>query len=411
MVPAPARDAFQVLDWIMSRHVHEYLDVAGRPLGEGRAAAFQHVPTDFQPCPYAGSRYHHAKPINVSALRQILPVWQQIVTMLTWLSQRYQTRHQTEIKNYDDLALVTSAGILLADFLVLRQHEPLRSHEVPLLISGLYKVCLGFELATLLGSMQERFAHETTPARLPDATGFYDYLEAHKLLIGEAEVCAGSAAMIIEAYEAMTGRHAVAEESLQPDCARLEIAWEQHDLFTDHAAHLWNDLLMFAVETPHFLPELADPRLPADVQDRLNGILKQRGTQLLAGQRGLVVEIARSAQDYIGPLTAAEPPEPPGPVPISPSLQPGSLAATVLAWLSEVAGADLEAHAPMVTSALQVRLAPYDDYEATLMAGLNQHLSCMMDALGLDPPSTGLTASALAHVFGRTLRDWGDTSW
>jgi hypothetical protein len=42
--------------------------------------------------------------------------------------------------------------------------------------------------------------------------------------------------------------------------------------------------------------------------------------------------------------------------------------------------------------------------------GLNQHLGCLMDALGLGRPSGPLTASALSHVCGRTLRDWGNTS-
>jgi hypothetical protein len=92
IVQDPARDAVQLLDWIMARHVHEYLDVAGRPLGEGRAAAFRHLHTDMQTCPYAGGRCHHSKPMNVSALRNILPVWEQILTMLSWLGQLYRVR-------------------------------------------------------------------------------------------------------------------------------------------------------------------------------------------------------------------------------------------------------------------------------------------------------------------------------
>jgi hypothetical protein len=410
MLQDPPRDAFQVLDWIMSRHVHEYLDVAGRPVGEGRAAAFQHVQTEMQSCPYSGSRYHHSKPMNVTALRHIMPVWEQIVTMLSWLSQRYCARYQREITTYEDLSLVTSAGVFLADFVVLRRHFPLRSNEIPLLISGLYKVCLGFQLATFLGSMQERFLDETTAKHLPDAAGFHDYLEAHELLIGEAEVCSGSAAMIMQAYDAMTGRHAVAQESLPPDCANLEIAWQQHDLFTDHAANLWNDLVMYVIQSSQFCPELADPRLTPTVRDRLNNCLKGREGELLAGQRGLVVDIARAAQDYFDPaeLLPAEPPGPPSP---STSLQPGSLAATVLAWLSDVAGADVHTNAAVVASELQAQLAPYDLYEATVLAGLNQHLSCLMDALGLGQPGGALTATALSHVCGRTLRDWGDTSW
>src|SRR6516162_5753052 len=101
MLQPPARDAFQLLDWILSRHVEEYLDVAGRPIGEGRSAAIQQVPTAMQSCPYAGSRHHHAKPMNVSALRQITPLWHKIVTLLSWLSQRQRARSQSEIRTYD----------------------------------------------------------------------------------------------------------------------------------------------------------------------------------------------------------------------------------------------------------------------------------------------------------------------
>jgi hypothetical protein len=135
MVQAPTRDGYQVLDWIMSRLVHEYLDDAGRPVGEGRAAAFQQVQTEMRTCPYAGSRYHHAKPMNVSALQE-MPDWQHILKMLSWLSQRYRAAHQNEVTTCDDLAEVTSAGVFLVDFLVLRQHKPLTSHGIPVLISG-----------------------------------------------------------------------------------------------------------------------------------------------------------------------------------------------------------------------------------------------------------------------------------
>src|SRR5262249_6415968 len=157
------------------------------------------------------------------------------------------------------------------------------------------------------------------------------------------------------------------------------------------------------IEAAQFCPELTDPRLPADVQGRLNACLKQRGTQLLAGQSGLVVDLARGAQQFLkGPSTPV-PTEPRESPLATPSTEPRSLAATVLAWLTDVAGSDMHAHAPVVASALQAQLAPYESYEATVLTGLNQHLSCLMDALGLGRPSAGVTASALAHVCGRTL--------
>jgi hypothetical protein len=402
----PARDAFGLLDWIMSRQVHEYLDVAGRPVGEGRAAAFRDVPTEMQSCPYAGSRHHHARPMNVSALRNMLPVWDDTQTLLSWLGQRYRAWSGKEVATYDDLSLVVSAGVFLADILVLRQHRPLGSGDIPLLVSSLYKACLGLQLATFLGAMRERFANEG-PTPLPDAAGFYAYLEEHELLIGEAEVCSGSAAMIMQAYDAITVPKVVDPGDLPPPCQSLEVAWGSFDLFTHHATALWDDLVMYVIRAAQFCPEVACPELPPEVQGRLNECLRRRAAQLVAGQTGLVVDVARAAREYVRcPAARAG-----GMALPSPAAPPGSLAAVVLAWLGEVAGADLRPYERVVAAALKSQLAPYDSYEAAVLAGLNYHLSCLMDALGLGRPGAALTASALSRVCGRALRDWGSASW
>jgi hypothetical protein len=403
MLRPPARDTFGVFDWIMSRQVHEYLDVAGRPVGEGRAAAFNNVPTEMQICPYAGSRRHHAKPMNVSALRQMLPVWDDILAMLSWLSQRYCARHSREIATHDDLALVVSAGAFLADFLVLRRRQPLPSGAIPVLISGLYKVCLGFQLATFLASLQERFTGQSLDP-LPDAAGFHAYLEARELLIGEAEVCAGPPAIIMQAYDAMTRRRAVEREALPPDCSRLKIAWEQFDVFTDAASSLWHGLVLYVVAAPQFCPKLEEPRLPGDVQQRLNGCLQRRATELLAAQRGLVVDVARGAEALYGGVCRIEPADPCLP---PRARRPDNLTATALTWLHAAAPDDMRTHEAVVAAALQAQLAAYDLFEARVLSGLNQQLSRLMHALGLGQPSEALATSALTHVCGTTLRDWG----
>jgi hypothetical protein len=402
----PARDALEVLDWVMSRHVHEYLDVDGRPVGEGRADAFKLVQTEMQTCPYAGSRHRHARPMNVSALRQMLPAWDKILTMLSWLGSRHRARHR-EVATYDDLSLVVSAGAFLADFLALRRHRPLRSGEVPVLISGLYKVCLGFQLATLLASMQVQSAGRG-PGPLPDAAGFLDYLEAQGLLIGEAEVCSGSPAMIMQAYDAMTDRKAVEWEDLPPECAPLDIDWERFDDFTHHASYLWSELVQYVLQVSRFCPELDgdESRLPPEVRHRLNACLKRRATELLAEQAGLVVDIARGVQEHCGPPAAASPLG--RPVPVSTSgPQPGGLAEAVLEWLHQVAPDDMRAHAPAVARALREQLAPYDQYEAGVLAAMNEHVGTLMFALGLGPSGAALKASALSRVCGRALCDWG----
>src|SRR5579862_9090584 len=118
--------------------------------------------------------------------------------------------------------------------------------------------------------------------------------------------------------------------------------------------------MLFVMQMPRFVPEIADPRLPPGVHSRLNFLLKERGARLLAEQTGLVVEIARAVQKFgVGPADGL-PQEEPGPRESSSGCPPGSLAATVLEWLNHVDGADMQVFAPVVVSALQSRLAPYD---------------------------------------------------
>ena len=387
-------DCFRVLDWIVSRRVHEFLDVGGRPVGEGRSAAFRQVRTEMRPCPYAGSRYHHANPMNATALQQ-LPPGSEIQTMLSWMSQRYRRSHATEIKTSNDLAQVTSSGVWLADFLTLRRQEPLGSSAIPVLISGLYKVCLGFQLAYL----GDRFSDES-PTELPDAAGFLAYLENERLLIGESEVCSGSPAMITQAYAAITAASQIAEETLSPGCASLAIDWPRFDVFKEHADWVWKELVICAAAMPALVPRLADSRLPHDLQARLNTLLESRGAEILEGQSGLVIEIARLAQSEPRPRKAQ-----PRDLPETAVPEPGSLAEVVFCWLSNIAPGDTRNHPTLIAEALHAALAPYEAYEGAVLERLNQHMNAILNALGF-APGEPLTPVALSQLFGATYRDW-----
>jgi hypothetical protein len=126
-------------------------------------------------------------------------------------------------------------------------------------------------------------------------------------------------------------------------------------------------------------------------------------------QKGLVVDIARAAQGCLD-IPAIWQSKPSEALVPTPSLPSGGLAEVVLAWLNEAAPAEMQVYGQVVSSALQAQLAPHDLYEATVLDRLNQHLSCLMHALGLGRPSTPLSASALSQVCGQTLRDWGAKS-
>ena len=394
----PDRDALALLDWIMSRGVHEYLDVAGRPVGEGRSDAFRIVHTELHACPYPGSRNNHVKPMNVTALRQ-MPSWPQILTMLHWLSQRYRARKGGKVVTSDDLAQVTSSGIFLIDYLVLRRHRPLRSGETPTLVSGLYKVCLGFQLAYL----PERFAGQPTTAGLPDARGFYAYLEENELLIGEAEVCSGSAAMIMQAYEAIIGGRTIAKADLPPPCTELEIDWDAFDAFAQHTASIWRELVFYLTHEPEFYPRLKDSRLPPEIERRLNEYLGARTVEIATEQRGLVAEIARAALEYNGP-----------PIAISAGLRPrynasrggAGFAATVARWLAEQAKSEMQAHSAIVSEALEAQLWLYDRYRGEVLSSLEAHLAGLLRALDFSGTVRPLDEAAFSRACGRALCDW-----
>jgi hypothetical protein len=390
------RDAFAVLDWIVNRHVHAYLDTAGRPVGEGRSSVFEEVETEMRTCPYPGSRHRHEKPMNASAI-QGMPPWQDLLAMMTWLSHRHRARYRVGVTNSNDLARITSAGIMLVDYLALRRDHPIHSGEVPLLVSGVYKVCLGYQLAYL----PERFAEEEAPAELPDAAGFLEYLEEAGLLIGEAEVCSCPPSMILQSYEAMTQ---VKADVSVPQIDGLSIDWDRFDDFAEGAGDMWRELVMFAIRMPSLIPQLDHAELPDAVREGLNTLVLEHGTQLLQARDGLVVALADSVRSMVG--TVATPL--PAPAGDSSEIQPGTVAATVMDWLRGKAPEELAAYGHVVGSALQLQLGSYEDYETGILERINGSLNRVMKALDLSS-GPAVTSASLSQICGRTMRDWASS--
>ena len=384
-MPTEVRDAFSVLDWIVSRRVHAYLDTAGRPVGEGRSSAFQEVQTEMRTCPYPGSRHHHAKPMNASAI-QGMPPWQDLLALMAWLSHRHRQRYGDGVTTSDDLARITSAGIMLVDYLALRRENPVGSKEVPLLVSGVYKVCLGYQLAYL----PEKFGEPDAASKLPDATGFLAYLEREELMIGEAEVCSCPPTMIVQSYEAITR---VPESVSAPRIDGFSVDWDRFDDFAEAAGEMWREMILFAIRMPGWIPQLD--------HDRLNALIWKRGTQLMEEREGLVVEVAESVRQA-RETSAKRPHENDG---ASSQIQPGTVAATVLEWLRGEAPEEIAQHRPAVESALQKQLGPYEAYEAGVLERVNGSLDIVMESLDL-ASGPGLTPAALSRIGGRTMRDW-----
>lgn len=400
----------ELFDWLLNRHIHEYMDVDGRPIGEGRSQAYAQVETKFKTCPYSGSRFQHEHPMNVSALNSILPEWQHSLVLLAWLSERYRQFHHTAITRYYDLALLSGTGVFLTDYMALRQEQPLVSHQFPVLMSGLYKVCLGFQQATFLAMMNERFVSDAENP-LPDAKGFYAWLEQEKLLIGPEEVCGGSEAMISRAYDAMRGvtKSPDSLENSLPMLTDMAIDWNAYDIFTFNVSELWRKAIWFVIQMRDFGIRLANPSIPEALQDAINLRLREWFEKMLVEQSGLTVEIARLTLEESGrsleewfTVQAAFLDEIGY---VAPQTSPADTVLTNRIMSYIASATDLGSHSSTVTIAISQQIARYEAFETAVLQAFNSHLGKIQQALGYSTDDAGLTPADLSGMFGATLRD------
>jgi hypothetical protein len=411
MNQASCIDKVTLFNSLMQRDVHEYFDVDGRPVGEGRSLAFAQVETKFKVCPYAGSRHHHAKPMNASALQSILPEWQHSLSLLSLLSRRYQAFYNTTVSSYYDLALISGMGVFLSDYLVLRRLQPLATRHIPVMVSGLYKVCLGFQQATFLAMMNDSFNSDNEKT-LADAKGFYQYIEEQQLLIGPEEVCGGSEEMISRAYDIMKDQASVTGQADPlPALAGLAIDWDAYDHFSFHSSNLWRKAILFVIQMQGFCLQLNEASLPADLTVAINAYLKASFAQLLAAQSGLAVEIAQitlaesghSLDEWLT-VQAAFLTE----IDCQPftGLDTQALSDAILQQLRQVF--DMAGYHQVIAAAIEAHAAKYAAFEAAVLRSFNGHLDAIVLALGFTPANDLLVAGDLTAVYGKTLRDWPD---
>jgi hypothetical protein len=198
--------------------VIRFRDRDGRPLGEGKLSTLlAGVPMVLTRCPYPGSRYAHAQPMNLSALQQIRAHWDECRTLLAW-AHRIQNRSRGA--NHATLSDVWRTARLaqsLPGWLLLRRHDPVADGALPPAVAGAFKIVIGFTHALqrlhLDAALTERYdAQEPIVAET-----LLDRIEEHGLLIGPTQVCAAPHAMIREAITLLINGNAGA--TLDPTLA------------------------------------------------------------------------------------------------------------------------------------------------------------------------------------------------
>ncbi|MBI3516703.1 MAG: hypothetical protein HY060_21950 [Proteobacteria bacterium] len=178
-------------------------DQAGRPLGEGKlpAEALGDVPMTLRACRYPGSRFRHAHPMNLSALQQIKDCWDDCREMLVWLRAHHLESVGSDRVTLSDLWRIARLGQSLPGWMLLRRVDPIADGGLPTAVAAVFKVVIGINLATQSLHLTSMLNGTYDDDDAADAQHLLDHIEAHGLLIGPNQVCAGPRRMIAEVLE------------------------------------------------------------------------------------------------------------------------------------------------------------------------------------------------------------------
>lgn len=184
--------------------LHAVLDEECRPLGEHRApsplagaAATQH-----RTCPYPGSRHEHARPMNLSALKQTTKHLDEVLAGLsalrTWC---VGDGGGAAASTLEETWRLTAGAAVLPAFLLHRKGglvdrgEPGEDGSLDAGTAVLYKACLGLKFLIEQRVLEELLATGGLDGRKA-ADELAGYSESSGWLVGVSEVCAATTVMI-----------------------------------------------------------------------------------------------------------------------------------------------------------------------------------------------------------------------
>lgn len=186
-------------------------DVEDRPIREGRTPReFLHEgDIEYRTCPYAGSRFHNTRPMNVSALRQTGAHWDAILDALARLRMLHDRVRAVEAPELMDIWRVSQLGSSLPWYFIFRDAP------VPAYAAALSKASLGVGIwaqRMLVRSIAEGWS----PGPLT-AERILELAEASGTLIGDTEVCSGSDKMLLKYFDVHVTRTPEAGALTVPD--------------------------------------------------------------------------------------------------------------------------------------------------------------------------------------------------
>ena len=196
------------------RVAHMALDAEERQVGEANVFP-EHlrldIPTEWRTCPYAGSRYQDAKPMNVTALRSMNKYWGQMMVGLLRIRDAYLRRfpHTQHGWTVGDLLRLSWLVMAVPAYLLMRSQHRVENGQLHPVLSSMFRVTDGVRMVTETMLYTSVDDEGLAPDASMTSTEIYAYAERNALLHSTYGVCAGPRAKIEEFLRVLVDGHPI----------------------------------------------------------------------------------------------------------------------------------------------------------------------------------------------------------
>ncbi len=199
------------------RVAHPALDTDGRQVGENNVTPrnlFLDLPTLRKQCNYAGSRYQHELPMNMTAMKAMSKRWPELLSLTEQFRKALVTRmplRNPSALTAGELHILSVCTLASVGYVMVRGVNPVPNGQLDGGLAAMFRLVDGVRLVT-------NDLVRDNPQMPVNAQFIADYAERHDVYRGSHGVCAGPPALIDEYLRVLTGE-AAAPIDVEPNVA------------------------------------------------------------------------------------------------------------------------------------------------------------------------------------------------